>query len=227
MSQCIKTSSLLFSLWLTFHGVNSHAQEIHHIRPNKVQKDSLKNQINTMLADDQKYRWMLMYGATDEQEIKAFKAMDDTAKWKRFQDVLDHKAGISVAKLDSIWKLQAAIDSANFLKVMAITKMFGFPHKYVESYKATAILCHAAEGYWNDDFFRTLKDEVLLGNIEPDVYAGLYDNIQWKMHRQELYFVNLQYHKTTKTSDHGTPPDLELTNKARAEIGLKKFRQKK
>ncbi|MBC7554012.1 MAG: hypothetical protein H7257_08535 [Taibaiella sp.] len=79
-------------------------------------KDSLKIEIEQMLADDQKYRWMLEFGEVDSQKINAWKRVDDSAKFTRMKLVMDRKAGIAPAILDSLGDLQSIIDAANFSK---------------------------------------------------------------------------------------------------------------
>ena len=190
----------------------------------KHEKDSLHNEIETMLANDQKYRWMIMYGELDGQKLEAFKKMDEAAKWQRMTDVQKDKIGISKTQKDSLWQLQSQIDSVNFLKLSGIITKYGFPHKYVEEYKATSILLHADPQLMTDNFFRMLIAEVKFGNLSPIGYAGVYDRVQLDRKLPELYYVSNYYDSTTGTSKPKPPLDLDKTNKAREEIGLGKYK---
>ncbi len=201
-----------------------HAFAQVHPKLSKHEKDSLRNEIETMLANDQKYRWMIMYGELDEQKLADFKKMDEAAKWQRMKDVLKDKVGISKAQKDSLWKFQSQIDSINFLELSAIITKYGFPHKYIEEYKATSMLLHADPQLTTDDFFNMLKGEVKCGNLSPMEYAGVYDRIQLDRKLPELYYVSDYYDTATGKSKPKTPIDLDKTNKAREEIGLEKYK---
>jgi len=110
------------------------------------------------------------------------------------------------------------------MKLSGVIKNYGFPKKYCETYKITAILQH--NSYRSDEgFLGLLKGEVKNGNMPGMEYAALYDRIQNYHKQPELYYVNKRYDYERKTPATGTPIDLEATNKARKEIGLKRWKE--
>lgn len=181
------------------------------------QKDSLKKELETILINDQKYRWMLMYGEIDERKIAEYQQMGEAAKFKRMMQVQKNQIGISQLQKDSLWSLQNPIDSVNFVTVLAIIKQFGFPHRYIEPYKVSTIIMHASPALKNDDFFKCLMAEVSKGNLPGIEYARIYDNYLYGQRRDPLYYVD-------GVDDDGNPiiPKNKVeTNKARVAIGLK------
>lgn len=190
----------------------SHAQRLVR-KPSGFQKDSLKQEVDAMLTDDQKFRWMIMFGTLDDKEISVYKALDNSAKMKRITDARQNIVGISQTQKDSIGKLQAAIDSINFIKVYGIIKEFGFPYKYIPSYRITTILLHASPRWTTPDFFSLLLDEVKAERLEAIEYARVYDRMQLEKKLDQLYF---EYNP-------GTPKNIDETNRARKEIGLKEY----
>ncbi len=161
---------------------------------------------------------MLMYGELDEKKLAAYRQMDDAAKFRRMSDVRSGKSGISQLQKDSLWRLQAVIDSSNFVKLMGIIDRFGFPNKYIEPYKVSTILLHASPSVKTDTFFRFLMAEVADGNLPGIEYARIYDNYRYGQHLAPLYYADEVVGKDGKPAD---PQNMEETNKARKAIGLK------
>ena len=208
----------IFILFL-FSSLTLFAQE-NRIRLIK-NKDSLKHQIELMLADDQKYRWMLEFGELNEQKVDSYKNMSEKEKFNRIRNVQERKVGLSIMQADSIEKLQEAIDTINFYKLSDIIYDYGFPNKYIEQYKATTILMHSPQSLISETFFKMLKEEVISGNLAAIEYARLYDRIQLRKGLSELYFVDEHYNFATQKTELGIPINLVKTNQARKEIGLK------
>jgi hypothetical protein len=201
----------------------SFAQSQPHTRLSHHQQDSLQSELETMLAKDQQYRWMLMYGELNPQKLEEWKHKDEKAKWQRFKDVQKNNAGISQFQKDSIGKYQDENDSGNIVKLTEIITRYGFP-TYIEDYKVTTILLHASSAQVNDDYLKMLKEEVLLGNMSAMEYARLYDEVHYRLHLPELYYVNETFDQATGKGKVAQPVNMDETNKARKEIGLKKFK---
>ncbi|MFI5195454.1 MAG: hypothetical protein ACHQD8_00055 [Chitinophagales bacterium] len=202
----------------------AYGQNQEHIPLTKHLKDSLRKEVETMLVNDQKYRWMLMFGELDEKKLAEMRKLPEGDQWKRMKQVQDNKVGISEHQKDSLWQLQGAIDSVNFIKMSGIVRRYGFPKKYVEVYKASAIFLHSPVQFLTDDFFKVLMQEVKNNNMPGLEYATIYDKAQLNNKLPELYYVCEHYDPTTKTSHIRQPKDLEATNRAREEIGLKKIK---
>ena len=214
---------LVLCIVLLMTCVCSFAQKQPHIKLAHHLQDSLRTELETMLAKDQQYRWMLMYGELDPQKLEEWKQKDEKAKWQRFRDVQKNKAGITQFQKDSIGKYQDENDSENMVKLTEIITRYGFP-TYIEAYKVTPILLHAPSSQLNGEYLKMLKDEVLLGNMPALEYAVLYDEIQYRLHLPELYYVNATFDETRGKGKIGIPANMDETNRARKEIGLKKFK---
>jgi len=190
------------------------AQNAVRLKPSKSQEDSLRNEIKTMLTDDQKYRWMLMFGELDAQKLAELRKLPDAEQFKRMRDVQRNKVGLTQAQKDSVGALQDALDLASFTKLTGIIRSFGFPNGYVEAYEASTILLHTPPARLTSEYFAMLMDEVKAGNLPAKEYAIVYDRSLVEQNHPPLY------------GEYGTdkPVNIEETNKARAEIGLKKYK---
>ncbi len=189
----------------------------------KAQQDSLKKEVEIMVANDQKYRWMLMYGETDEQKLKELRGMNEHDRSIRMQQARANKAGITQAVKDSLWKLQVHIDSANFNRLSAILYKYGVPHSIMPG-DVSLIFDHSPD-MMIDDLLALLKQEVEDKHFPGIEYAIIYDGLQNYRKLPELYHVTKYYNTTTKTATIKQPGDLEATNKARKEIGLKRLKK--
>ena len=215
-----KWLTILAGLFLFF---TAHAQNTVHTPLNKKIKDSLKREIENMVADDQKYRWMIQFGELDERKIAEMKKQEPKEQYRRMKDVLNNKTGISRQQKDSLWQLQSAIDSVNFLKMSGIIRTYGYPGKYVSAGKVSTIFLHTPIDIINENFLNTLMTEVKMGNMPGMEYALIYDRVQQEHKQPELYYVMEYYDAAGKTPGIRHPADVEKTNKAREEMGLKKI----
>lgn len=212
MNKLTFKKNIVFISMLLLLSLGSNAQRLVK-KPSRFQKDSLKQEVDAMLTDDQKFRWMIMFGTLDDKEISVYKALDNGAKMKRITNARQNTVGISQSQKDSIGKIQAAIDSVNFVKIYGIINEFGFPYKYIPSYRITTILLHASPRWTTPDFFSLLLDEVKAERLEGIEYARVYDRMQLEKKMDQLYF---EYNP-------GTPKNTDETNRARKEIGLKEY----
>jgi hypothetical protein len=212
-------SAILFSV-----AMPSLAQEVKHTRLSKAQKKSLSTELVTMCANDQKYRWMLTFGELDEQKVLAFRKMDEKEQFARMKAVQQNKAGISQLQKDSLWQLQAQIDSLNFISVSEIISNYGYPKKWQDADNVSTILLHSPLRLIDDKFMKMLLQEVKNGKMPGIDYASIYDKIQIERKLPELYYVSEHFDSATKTFAIGKPADLAATNSARAEIGLEKIK---
>ncbi len=211
--------SFLVACW-----VKVPAKGTDHTPLTKALKDSLRNEIEAMLKNDQKYRWMIQFGETDENKLAELRKMSEADQFQRMKAVQDDKVGIAKKAKDSLWQMQAAIDSSNFVKMKGIIYTYGYPKKYMEAYKVSVIFIHARPQWMTADFFRVLKEEVMNGNMPAFEYAAIYDRMQIENKLPELYYVSEHYDAKTGKSAIGKPLNMEATNKAREEIGLKKWK---
>ncbi len=201
----------------------SVAQQTGHLPVTKTIKDSLKKELQAMGVEDQRYRWQLMYGELDPQKLAELRSQPTDSQNRRMSNVMKGRVGITRAQKDSLWAYQGAIDSANFIRLSGIIKKYGFPKKYIDEWKVATILLHNSP-LMSDDFFMVLKGEVLAGNLSAMEYAKMHDRVRSDRHLPQLYCVSEQWDTVTKTAKIATPINPEATNKARKEIGLKKWK---
>ncbi len=208
---------------LSLLSLHSLAQNTKQVKLTKHLRDSLKTEVEAMLVADQQYRWMLELGETDPVKLAALQNADEPTKMRRIRDVMNNKVGLPQATKDSLERLQDANDAANFTKLSGIIARYGYPHNYIAGYKTGTILSHMSATLLDEQFFSMLKVQVQAGNMEAMEYAGLYDRIQLELHKPELYCVIDHYDTATKKSALSSPTDINATNKAREEIGLRKY----
>lgn len=218
------TKLILLCVCLLFCHFESIAQHVARVKPTKVQKDSLKNELNSIIASDQQYRIMIAFGEMEETKLAEMQQMEINSKMKRMSDARSNKVGIPQFQKDSLWNLQNEIDSINFRKLSGIIYRFGFPNGYIDPIEVSTILLHTG-ALLTDDFFQMLMQEVKNRNLPGLEYATIYDRTQLERKLPELYYVIDHYDSVTKTFTFRKPLDFEATNKARKEIGLKKIRE--
>lgn len=207
--------------FLTLAITISFAREVKRPKLTRNQKDSLKKEIKTMMAEDQKYRWMVMLGEMDSAKLASLRKMPEKDKWQRMKDVRMNRAGISRIQKDSLDDLQQQIDTANMHKIIAIINGFGFP-TYIEPWEVTTFFLHLP-ALLDDGHIKMLKDLTKKGKISADEFAAIYDRRQMDKNLPELYCVAPHLDTVTGKSAYPIPLNLDETNKARAEIGMKKY----
>jgi len=199
-------------------------QEIKYPKLTRHQKDSLKQEIKAMAAEDQKYRWMVMFGEMDSAKLAGLRQMPEKDKWQRMKDVLANKTGISRIQKDSLNNLQQHIDTTNMRKIIAIINNNGFP-TYIEPWEVTIFFLHLPE-LLDDGHINMLKELTKKGKVSAEEFALIYDRRQIGKHLPELYCVAPHLDTVTGKSAYSIPLNLDETNKARAEIGMKKYQPK-
>ena len=130
------------------------------------------------------------------------------------------------AKRDSLHKLQGKIDIENLKKLKEIILTIGFPGKKLVGHNKAGKLLYHAPIKWVEELFPILKQEVLKGNLRAITLANAYDKILLYQKKEPLYHTGFFVGKNNKLTQT-VPTDLEKTNKARKELGLKPIRIKK
>ncbi len=135
---------------------------------------------------------------------------------------------LSKSQKDSLWELQHSADFINHQILRGILETYGWiPDSVIEekNYVQMILLMHPPKDWdiptYLTDYGLLLKEEVKAGRMPALSYATFYDNIKGKILREpQLYGTNEQF---DPTSGKVLPPniaDLEMSNKARKEIGL-------
>ncbi len=195
-------------------------------RLTKYIKDSLALVINKLYLDDQKYRWIVMLGEENPYKLDSLKDLNQQDLNKRIIAAMENKAGLLQEKKDSIWRKQLIIDTTNTILLKNIINKYGYPDFYKEPIEISTILLHSPYLFLDSAFFEKLKRGGVSKKIGAYDYALIYDKICLKKGNPERYFVIEHYDSITNQTHIQKPIDLELTNKARKEIGLKKLQRR-
>lgn len=208
---------LLFNLSLC---ANSQTELTIHI------KDSLKYTINKLYQDDQKYRWVVMLGEENIHKLDSLKKLPSQELKKRIIAAMENKIGLSQEKKDSIWRKQLIIDTINTISLKSIINKYGYPDFYNEPFEISTILLHSPDSFLDSIFLEKLKMEVIKKKMGAYDYALVYDKACSKKEGAERYYVIEHYDSITNQNHIHIPTDIERTNKARKEIGLKKLHRR-
>lgn len=181
-------------------------------RTQKAEVAAITRTIDTLLINDQRYRWMSQFGTTDLRELDSFRGLTTGAQLDRMRDVVARKVGLPQAVFDSLWALQDKLDELNFAVISALIKEKGFPKGRSLSYRVATLLQHSAQRI-DPQFMMLLFAEFKAGHLPPMEYAVIYDNVQLAHNKPAIYCV-----------DGRKPVDTTATNIARQEIGLDTYK---
>lgn len=129
-------------------------------------------------------------------------------------------------KYDSISAKMLEIDQSNREVFEELILTYGYPgKKLVGHYNADKLLLHT-NFKWIKRMFPVLKKEVEKGNLRPITLANAYDKFSKIAGEGFLYHTLLIIDESNKITQT-VPTDLERTNAARKELGLKPIKLKK
>jgi uncharacterized protein DUF6624 len=139
----------------------------------------LKNQLDSVMQLDQKYREILSNGISDSTQ------QDSIAKSL-------HVAPTSIIK--NLWKLQNSIDSANLVFVEDVIMKFGYPGKTLVGEET----CDAA---WNviqhspkiDKYLDIIKKAATEKELPFKLYAMMYDRHLVNHKREQVYGTQVSF----------------------------------
>ena len=187
----------------------------------------LARELTEMMRLDQLHRVAISWGTTDPQELACLKALDDDAHMIEIQR--RWKAGVSLPeKLKAeLFAKQTILDRALFARLVEIIKVQGYPDPKrlsIDAPSPVPILIHAdlAEfGKHQDLFLR----EVMAGNMPPKEYAALTDRKRQHAGEQQLYGTCSAFSRELNKVLAPDILDIEVTNRARAKIGLEPLKE--
>lgn len=189
-------------------------------RLEKHTKDSLNLVLDKIFLQDQKYRWMIMFGADDNILIDSLKKLEFQQKSNIIKEVmLDKELKYKKIK-DSLIYLQNSLDSLNFVLIASIIEKYGVS-TFVDNEKFLGILHHIPVFIENEIIF-LLKNELNKRNIKPKDNAIIIDKCEVNKGNPQKYkelSINKLHLNDTICCDS--------INKNRFEIGLKKIDCKK
>ena len=210
---------LIALLFILFFCINSSAiAQFNH---------QLRKTVDSLVYKDRFYRIL------KSDLVKRYKKVDNIffLKSKRYKAVQDHEIIDSLkqeykVKNDSLSALLRSSDEKNLIVFEKIIRDYGFPgKKLVGHYDADRLLLHS-DLAWIKKMFPLLKEEVKKGNLRAITLASAYDKFSYGEGKGYLYHTLLLIDKSNKITQT-IPDDLEKTNAARKELGLKPIRIKK
>jgi hypothetical protein len=180
----------------------------------KAQKDSIRIAMNKIGKNDQKYRWQLMLGELDSLNLDSLKKLPEDVMLDRMKKVMNSEIGFSKAIDDSIWKLQAKLDSLNKIKFLAIIDKYGYPsEKRIGSYVSSTLVLHFVGEKEFASLLPVFQRELEKKNMSAHEYASWYDRCRLVIGKKQLYGEYGQNYRCVE--------NLAITNIERKKIGLK------
>ena len=182
-----------------------------------IQKENVKQIMDNIGKEDQKYRWQLMLGELDLVKLDSLKKLPDQIKIARIRKVMKNELGFNKSTKDSIWHLQNEIDSLNNSKFIYIIDKYGYPSfKRTGSTTSSTLILH----FVSENNFKLLeslfKIELYKKNLPAEEYARWFDRCQIVMNKKQLYGEYDQQYPCVE--------NIKITNTERKKIGLKKLK---
>jgi hypothetical protein len=186
----------------------SHGQTL-----SKSTQKKLRQKLELMSIDDQKYRWELMLGELDKHKLDSLKNLAKPEFWSRVKKVQLHEVGFNKSTYDSLWTLQNTLDSINIEKFTKIINDYGYPSlERTNSLVASVISIHLIGENKFVKFLPIFRNELKKGNMPPSEFAEWYDRNQLDQNKKQLYGAYDIMNPCVE--------NLETTNIERAKIGL-------
>jgi hypothetical protein len=183
-------------------------------------KSRLNSEISNILILDQKYRWQLMYGESNETKLDSLKKLPDSIRYAIFAKMFTKQYGLTKKQSDSIWILQNHLDSLNEIRLSQIIDSFGWPSaKLIGPNDADVLPLHFSKEF-KSKYYPTLFQAAKDKDIAADVVAQMYDRLMIDLKKQQVYG---SFEVVDSITGKKSPPmidDINLTNKMRHEIGL-------
>ncbi|GCC50898.1 hypothetical protein SanaruYs_11170 [Chryseotalea sanaruensis] len=209
--------SILCFLILEGHVCNSQ-----NLKP-KSEPKHISKQISLMYENDQKYRGFLAFGVTSKEKLDSLNKLPRKLIYK-YTLGLDRNLIEKDTALQKLSLKQTKIDSCNAIYLKNLIIEFGWPLEEKLSSKLTTVLYHMNDS-WIREMYPILLIEVKSDKMNPLTLANLYDKFLLRNNQPELYHTLLLLGKDGKIAK-SLPKDIEATNKARIEIGLKPLKLK-
>jgi len=182
-----------------------------------LQKDSIKQVMDNIGKEDQKYRWQLMLGELDSTKLDSLKKLPDQIKFDRMRKVMKNELGFNKSTKDSIWHLQNEIDSLNNLKFLSVIEKYGYPSfKRTGSTTSSTLILHLVSESNFKNLESLFKTELNKKNLPAVEYAKWFDRCQIVMNKKQLYGEYDQQYPCVE--------NISNTNTEREKIGLKKLK---
>ena len=197
-------------------------------------KKELSQKIDTIDALDQKYRGPISIGTLNPEVLKKDAELSkkgNLPEYIAFRKTVEKD--LSKEQIDSLWKLQHALDYKNYQELKAMVQQYGYPSKErlgVQADKLYAVLLHPPIELEPEEYLKEMSSlllpEVEAKRMKAISYAMFYDNIKTKVMKQpQLYGTSKTFNPATMKEGLPKIKDLEQTNTARTEIGLEPLKE--
>ncbi|MCB0641347.1 MAG: hypothetical protein KDC44_06890 [Phaeodactylibacter sp.] len=192
-------------------------------------KTHLLNEIDRILEADQQYRGAISLGTLNDSILAEDAEKSKTLtieEYMAYRRTLQLELPKSVE--DSLWLLQHQLDSENHQAFVKIIQGYGYPSPErlgVEDDRLFVVLLHPPADQDIPQYLANMQalllPEVKSGRMPGRMYATFYDNIKAKiLNEPQLYGTNKSFDQATMSMGPPDIEDIEVTNAARAEIGL-------
>lgn len=194
-----------------------------HVNGQKLNRKTrmlVKQKMDSIKMDDQKYRYQLLLGELDVAKLDSLKKLSHKKFQERIINVGIKKIGFNKQTSDSLWKLQNKLDSINAIKFIEIIAKYGYPsYKRTKSYASSSLSLHLIGNLYFDKLLPIFKKELEIKNMPPNEYARWFDRNNLISKKQQLYGA---YH-----AKYPCVESIEKTNIERKKIGLKPIKKNK
>ena len=201
----VKTITILLLLFLSF-------QSFSQKRLTRKEKKKITYLLDSLCAEDQKYRIPILYGTMDIHKIDSMQKLDRTERIKIYK----HSAKSDSLKSfrDSLFNLMSQNDPSHFKFAIQLIDSIGFPSFYKHEFRFLLVLEHSIPD--NPTYLDTLKQLMFEKKVSPWDYSMIYDRYRHITGEKLVYYTRKKY--------KGMPCNVCCeANKARKEIGIKKM----
>ena len=187
----------------------------------KLDKESrkyLKHRLDSMIKEDQKYRWQIAFREFDQSIIDSLKKLPHQEMFQRINSANAGLIGFNSRAKDSLQNLQDNIYSLNYFFFVDIIKEYGYPsYKRTRSYASNTLRLH----YVNANQFKELSPiyrmELDKGNLSSEEFASWYDSCLIRLRKKQMYG---EFEKK-----YPCVLNIKETNIERIKIGLKPLKE--
>ncbi|OQY04960.1 MAG: hypothetical protein B6I20_02090 [Bacteroidetes bacterium 4572_117] len=187
----------------------------------RTDKKLVKN-IQDGIRKDQKYRAQLYFGVTDSVWLAPFDTISDEAYLTYSFRVMNEAPKASQKTLDSLRKLQASLDKANFIFFNNYIKKNGYPSFHLVGNNEGllyTILLHFSPEYKKTLGTLWLK-EVISGKISPYRLAQLVDDAYMDLGEEPVYGIPKEKFSSSSGKIEKIVYNETKVNGLRVRIGL-------
>jgi len=226
---------LLFLTIVVYCSCNNSTDKTKTVTSKQIQlseatQQKLITEINSIAELDQKYRSIISLGSMNPELIKKDKELRKTATLEEYMAFAQTvEKDLSKVQKDSLWKLQHELDFQNYEDFKELIHKYGYPSKErlgTDEDKLFQVLLHPpieiTPRVFLEEMQNLLLPEVKESRMAAESFALFVDNIKAKILKEpQLYGTNKSFNPATMSMGLPEIKNIEETNQARQDIGLK------